>query len=208
MNIETLISYILASAVIIAIPGPNNLLIVNDSISHGFNKSLMTLSGVVVGMGILFACSLVGITTLLMMFSWFFIVVKWLGIAYLIYLGITQIIASFRHEPPALQQRKNNKNFFMKGLLISVTNPKGLVFAGAFFPQFLNRELSLAPQFFTLCLIFLLLAAIIGGIHAYGAFAVSRLFKTSTFKKLANRISGTFLICFGIGLSFVKRSEG
>ncbi len=204
MNTELFISYLLATIVIIAIPGPNILLIVNDSITHGFRKSTMTVIGIVSGMAVLFSLSLAGITKLLIMLSWLFSVIKWIGVCYLFYLGVSQILSSFKSSHETDEHKNEKRNFFTKGFLISVTNPKGLIFAGAFFPQFLNKNSDMISQIVILCGGFLLIAFAIGILYAFCGKTASNLFQTELFKKRVARISGAFLIFFGIGLAFVN----
>ncbi len=203
MTIELFISYLIASTIVAAMPGPNVLLVTNDSIAYGFKNSLLTMLGVISGMAVLFSLSLVGIATFLIMFSWFFGAVKWAGVCYLIYLGVSQIIASFKPGDTFDEKKSLKKNFFAKGFLISVTNPKGLIFAGAFFPQFLNKDAAIIPQILLLCGGFLFVGFIVLMLYALCGNIAGRLFKTQSFKTIMNRISGAFLIFFGIGLAFM-----
>ena len=207
MNIEQILTYLLASVIIVVVPGPNILLIVNDSITHGFRKSAVTAIGITTGMAFLFSLSLAGITTLLIMFSWLFFVIKWVGVCYLFYLGCSQIIASFKFNHEISDQIKDKRNFFTKGFLISATNPKGLVFAGAFFPQFLNKDSDMISQIVILCGGFLIISLIIGILYALCCDTVSKLIKSKSFKIHINRISGVLLIFFGIGLAFAREEK-
>ncbi len=207
MDIEHIIAYLIASVIIVAVPGPNILLIVNDSITHGFRKSAVTAMGIASGMGFLFFLSLAGVTTLLMMFSWLFFLIKWVGVCYFFYLGISQIISSFKSNHEISDKIKEKRTFFTKGFLISVTNPKGLVFAGAFFPQFLNKDSDMISQVIILCGGFLIISLIIGISYALCCDTVSKLIKDKSFKNHMNRISGVLLIFFGIGLAFAREER-
>ncbi len=204
MNIELFISYLLASIVIVAIPGPNILLIVNDSVTHGIKNSTMTVFGIVAGMAVLFSLALAGVATLLIMYSWLFSVIKWVGVCYLFYLGISQIRASFKSNSKLPEKVKVKKSFFAKGFLISVTNPKGMIFAGAFFPQFLNNDTDMISQISVLCGGFLFIAFFIGMLYALCGNTARKLFNTESFINQISRISGAFLILFGIGLALVN----
>ena len=206
MLIENLIKYIIAVAIIVVIPGPNILLIMNNSMKHGFNNGLQTILGIKAGMMLLFFISLSGIAAILLFFSSVFIFIKWLGVIYLIYLGISQIVISYK-ESEESNVVVFDKKYFLKGFLISATNPKGLIFAGAFFPQFLNTNSSLLPQIIILCGSFLLVSLVIEIIYAYLSDLFSNILKTKSIRKLLDRISGLFFIAFGIGLSLYKRSN-
>lgn len=207
MNAEVLFAYILASAIIVAIPGPNIILIINDSVRHGLKKSVLTILGIKAGTSLLFFISLSGLTALLTLFSSMFVIIKWVGVCYLIYLGTSHIFSSLRAASRDAKPDMKSKNFFSKGFLISATNPKGLLFAGAFFPQFLDSQLPIGPQVVILCGGFLIISFIIEMIYAYAGDTTGRIFETEGFKRMTQRISGAFLIMFGIGLSFVKKNN-
>jgi threonine/homoserine/homoserine lactone efflux protein len=204
MEISNLIGYLLASAIIVIIPGPNILLIVSDSITHGFRKSMMTVLGITTGMAFLFSLSLTGVTAMLIMFSWLFAVIKWVGVVYLLYLGISQILSTFNSHYGESAPCKDKRSFFTKGFLISATNPKGLVFAGAFFPQFIRNDSDIIAQIVLLCGSFLLISLIIGIAYAFCSDTARRIFNSTAFKVKINRISGVLLVCFGIGLAFAR----
>jgi threonine/homoserine/homoserine lactone efflux protein len=207
MNSEVLLAYIVASVIIVSIPGPNVILIINDSVKYGFKQSLLTILGITTGTSCLFLISLSGLTALLSLFSSIFTIIKWIGVCYLIYLGIAQIISSLKEKPSDNKREGENNNLFFKGFLVSVTNPKGLLFAAAFFPQFLNKQLAIGPQIMILCGGFLTISFIIESTYAYASDTTGRIFETENFRKLTERISGIFLIIFGVGLSFVKKGN-
>ena len=98
-----------------------------------------------------------------------------------------------------------NSNLFLKGFFVSATNPKGLLFAAAFFPQFINEQSSIPAQVIGLFIGFLFVSFFIEIIYAYAGDKSGKLFKSPRFKKITERISGAFLIMFGVGLSFVKQ---
>ena len=205
MSLEILLAYTLAVVIIVAVPGPNVILIVNDSIKYGLKKGIMTILGIKAGITLLFAVSLSGFAALLLHFSSLMTVIKWVGAFYLAYLGISQILRSFRknQRPDSLEEHRTN--FFWKGFLVSATNPKGLLFAGAFFPQFMNDQTPIGLQALILCIAFLLISSVIEIIYSYIGSRTGEVFGSERFKTIAERISGSALILFGIGLSFVKK---
>ncbi len=91
--------------------------------------------------------------------------------------------------------------------MVSATNPKGIIFAGAFFPQFINEKAALLPQMLLLCFGFVLIATLIEIAYAFLGDASRALFRTDKFRRLSNRLSGGLLILFGIGLAFAKDGE-
>ena len=206
MNIDVFIAFIIASAIIVAIPGPNVVLVINDSIRHGFYKSLITILGIKVGIALLLLISLSGLAALLSIFSSLFVIIKWTGVCYLIYLGISHLISCTKNFPDQKENEIESNSFFLKGFLVSVTNPKGLLFAGAFFPQFLNKQLAIGPQIFILCSSFLMLATLIEIIYAWVGDRTGKIVKSNHFKRITGGLSGAFLVLFGIGLAFMQNS--
>ncbi len=207
MNIETLISFLFATVIIVVTPGPNIMLITHDSIRHGFKKSIMTVVGVSAGMILLFSLSLAGISTLFIQFPWLFNAIKMAGVFYLFYLGSTQIYQSMNTRVTGNGTFQSKDNFFFKGFLISVSNPKGLFFTGAFFPQFINKDLPILPQVLLLCGGCLLIASVISIMYAFFAKTASVFFESEKFQSRAALFSGLVLIFFGAGLFFVNYKD-
>lgn len=203
MSIEALIRFLVATAVIAVIPGPNIILITTDSIRYGLKKSIGTVIGVSAGMIPLFALSLAGISTLLIRYPWLFNMLKFAGVSYLLYLGVTQVFDSLKTRRSHLKAIHLKDGFFTKGFLISVTNPKGLFFAGAFFPQFLNKDVPLMPQVVILCGGCLLVASLVGLLYAVFADTANDLFKSEKFQKRTSLFSGLILVFFGVVLFFM-----
>jgi len=207
MNSEILIAYIISSVIIVAVPGPNIILIINDSVKYGMKKSIFTILGIKAGTSLLFFIALSGLAALLSLFSSMFFIIKCIGVCYLVYLGISQIRSSFKTDTLEYTYENENNSFFLKGFFVSVTNPKGLLFAGAFFPQFLNKQIAIGLQIVILCGGFLIISLIIEIFYAYTGEKTGQIFKTERFKRMTDRLSGAFLIMFGIGLSFVKEDR-
>ncbi len=204
MNLEVLIAYIIATALIVVVPGPNIMLVVNDSMNVGFKKGLLTILGIKAGTLFLVCLSMIGLTALLTWFSWLFFIIKWAGVCYLLYLGIMQIRSSFKPVSTVDLPQAGNGKLFLKGFLVSATNPKGLLFAGAFFPQFLNTEAPPLPQMVILCVAFMVVSFLIEIVYAYAGNIAATLFQSERFRKISARISGTVLISFGLGLCFAE----
>ncbi len=204
MSLEVLITYVIASAIIVVVPGPNIMLVVNDSINGGFKRGLLTILGIMAGNLLLIGLSMIGLAALMTWFSWLFTIIKWAGVCFLLFLGISQLRASFKPTPAAGPPQAGNGRLFLKGFLVAATNPKGLLFAGAFFPQFLDARAPLIPQMIILILTLMLVAGLIMTAYAYAGNLAAKMLKSERFKKLSQRVSGAVLIFFGIGLCFAE----
>lgn len=207
MQTETLIRFFIATAIVTAVPGPNILLITSDSIRSGIRKGLLTTAGVSAGMIPLFAASIAGVSTIVMQSPGLFTLVQTMGAVYLVYLGGTILFGHEEKKQTNPSGRSFKNHFFLKGFLVSITNPKGLFFAGAFFPQFLNPQQQLMPQVLTLCSGCLFIATIIGALYAGFAGTANRFFESAAFQRHSARAIGSILILLGVVLFFSDKSR-
>src|SRR6185436_11181877 len=148
MQLETWFLYALAAIGLSLSPGPNSLLAMTHGALHGTRMALFTIAGGVLGFTLLIALSMFGIAALLQASVVWLTILKWVGGAYLIWLGI-QVWRS----PPldlrvaAVPERPRAAALFSQGALSATTNPKGILFFAAFLPQFIDPARSLWIQF-------------------------------------------------------------
>ena len=148
MAFDTWLLYLLASIGLSLSPGPNGLLALTHGALHGRRKTLFTIAGGALGFVALIALSMFGIGALLQSSLIWLAVLKWVGGAYLVWLGI-QV---WRAPPVAAADgaapvQTSGAAMFRQGLLSAVSNPKALLFFAAFLPQFINPHGSLWLQF-------------------------------------------------------------
>lgn len=148
MTVDTWLIYLLASIGLSLSPGPNGLLALTHGVLHGRRKALFTILGGVLGFITMIALSLFGIGALLQASLAWLTAMKWVGGAYLVWLGI-QV---WRSPPVGLQvtdsaQPRSGWSLFRQGALSALTNPKGILFFAAFLPQFIDPHRSLPVQF-------------------------------------------------------------
>jgi len=148
MALDTWLLYLLASIGLSLTPGPNSLLALTHGALYGVRRTLFTIIGGVFGFSALIALAMFGLTALLQASASVLTVLKWVGGAYLLWLGI-QLWRS-----PALQldvntrvARLSNAGMLRQGLLSAMANPKVLLFYGAFLPQFIDPQRGLFVQF-------------------------------------------------------------
>jgi threonine/homoserine/homoserine lactone efflux protein len=151
MELGTWLLYLAASVGLSVSPGPNGLLALTHGAIHGRRKAMNTILGGALGFTALIAMSMFGIGALLQSSILWLSVLKWVGGAYLVYLGI-QV---WRSPPISLEAQEpaaSTRSFemFRQGALSAVTNPKGLLFFAAFLPQFIDPRQSLLLQFFVM----------------------------------------------------------
>ena len=148
MNLDTWFVYLLASLGLSLSPGPNGLLALTHGAMHGRRKTLWTIFGGSVGFVAVIALSMFGIGALLQTSLVWLTVMKWVGGAYLVWLGI-QVWRSppIGVELQASAGERGGWSLFRQGLLSAATNPKGILFFAAFLPQFIDPARSLWLQF-------------------------------------------------------------
>ena len=195
---NSMAALILATSVLVLIPGPNVALIVANSLQSGFRMGVMTVLGTTVGVALQLALVVAGMATLLEFaadaFSW----IRWAGVVYLLWLGIQ----TWRQPPADLATVTAAPRMFWRGCVLAVVNPKTLLFNAAFIPQFVNEaspgQFALVSTVF-LCMLFL-------GDVAWAFFASSARTLLLGFGSLRNRITGAFLVAAGVGLAVSRRT--
>jgi len=198
------LAFVLAVTVLMLIPGPNVAMIVANSVTYGFRYGLLTVAGTSADMVVQLGMTVLGMTELLGTLGGWFEWIRWIGVAYLIYLGVTQWRAPALNLADIAPEPKSVRAMFTRALLVSLTNPKTLFFYGAFFPQFVVTSYNVGAQVAVLSATFLLLAVLLDGGWALAAGRARMLL--AVHGRLRNKISGGLLVGAGIGLAFARKS--
>src|ERR1700756_4938809 len=159
MHLDLYLGFVLASTILILIPGPNVSLIVANSIAHGTRYGLLTVIGTSSAIIVQLTLTALGLSATLGALAGWFEWVRWIGVAYLLYLGIRQWIAVPVDLTRIRPQPRSFRAIAARGFLISRANPKTLLFYGAFFPQFLTTDQPIGPQVALLSATFFVIAA-------------------------------------------------
>jgi threonine/homoserine/homoserine lactone efflux protein len=197
------LAFVLASTVLILIPGPNVSLIVANAVAYGTGYGLLTVAGTSAAVLLQLALTALGMTAVLGALAHWFEWLRWIGVVYLIWLGVRQWRAPPVDLTKTRPQPRSPRAIVLRGFLVSLTNPKTLLFYGAFFPQFISIDRPLAPQVFLLCATFLAVAAGLDSVWALLAGRARRLLAARP--RLRNRLSGGLLIGAGCGLALARK---
>ena len=197
-----LLAFIATVTVIILIPGPNVALIVANSVAWGPRTGLLTVAGTSSAMVLQLGLTALGMAEALGTAGHWFATLRWVGVAYLAWLGI-----SHWRTPPAdlthvAAQPKSARAIYGRAVLVSLTNPKTLLFYGAFFPQFVDPARPAGPQVALLSAVFLLLAVALDGGWALLAARARPLL--ARHGRLRQRITGSLLLGAGLGLALAR----
>lgn len=202
MSLELYLAYIAACAVIAVVPGPFVALIVGNSLRYGSKAGLLNIAGAQVGMLLLLGVLAVGLASLIESLGLWFDWLRLAGAAYLVWLGWKLI----RHpdtlgDPQAVAAPKGG--FVLQGFLVMVSNPKMLVFYGAFIPQFLDPAGDYDRQLLLLGGTAMVVAMLSDGMYALMMGRAGK-WLTRTRVRLVSRLSGASLIGGGVWLALTR----
>jgi len=205
MAIELWIIYLLLVTVATATPGPAVLFIITHSILHGWNKAVYAAFGNILGLFCLGIVAITGLGTVLNTSVTFFNILKYVGSAYLVYLGLKLIFQKNYGFSPFKDQVISNdissKKLFFQAFTVAISNPKAILFLTALFPQFISIEKTLVPQFLILITILMSFSFSFLMFYALLAQRIKNWLNKSERIKNFNRISGLIFIGFGFLLA-------
>ena len=198
MPIETWTFFVGTVLLMMSTPGPSHLLMLSTSASNGFKRSLATAAGDLTANAIQMLLAGFGLAAILASSRNGFAVIKWGGVAYLIWIGIRTIRSSFNNEREELKvMRISLKRLWLRGFITSAANPKAVVFFAALFPQFINPTMPLIPQILILGATYIVIDGLFLSVYGRGAsWLTSRL--KSHYRKWVNRVAGASLIAAAI----------
>ncbi len=196
------LAFVGASAALIMMPGPNAVLIMARTLSHGRRAGFATLIGTWSGATAQLAIVVAGLTAVAITLANVIDVIRWLGAAYLIVQGLRMIFTRTRDKaaPVAMPRRSG---LIAQGFLTGLSNPKSLVFYGAFLPQFIAADRPAGPQLVVLALTFLALAFPGDTVWIFGAGGLRRIVRS---ERVVQTAAGTLLVSAGAGLALVRRA--
>jgi len=186
-------------------PGPSVSLIIANGTSAGVKAGLLTVAGGISGVTLLVTGAILGMSSILAFMAGWFDLLRWAGAAYLVWLGLSRIWKAWKHEPAPEPPVSPARRWYWQGLAVSLSNPKTLLFLGAFFPQFVNLDAPLVSQFWILGVTFIAILALIDGSYAVLA-GSARAWITQKRMRLADSITGVLLICGGLWLAAARRA--
>lgn len=208
MTWEIWIAYVIATTILLMIPGPTVLLVVGYALSSGRRSAWLTVPGVALGDAVAMAASLTGLGALLAASADAFTVLKWIGAAYLVYLGIRM----WRTEPSTREIEPGGAaraqwSLAAHAFAVTALNPKSIAFFIAFLPQFISPAAPVAPQLFILGATFLALAIVTVAAYAILAAGMRERLRQPRLIRAINRTGGGLLIGAGIMTAALRRSS-
>jgi threonine/homoserine/homoserine lactone efflux protein len=202
--------FVAVSALLIVAPGLDTALIMRNALLHGRRPAVATALGVNTGMLAWTLATALGLAALLEASALAFTVVKLLGAAYLIWIGLASLIASRRRpraDPglPGDRAPLATATAYRQGLLCNVANPKAAIIFTSLLPQFVAGAHPSPLPFLALGAIFTAIALVLQGGYAVAAAAASRLLLRTRVRALIDRVTGVVLIALGVKLATLRR---
>src|SRR5271170_3234223 len=173
MSLELYLAYVAACVLLAVSPGPMVALVIGNSLSHGARAGLLNVAGAQLGLALMLGGLVVGLASIVATMGWWFDWLRLAGAAYLVWLGWKLLRAPSPVEgsaegsvAPARRARRPHGGFFLQGFLVMLSNPKMLLFFGAFIPQFVDPRGDASGQVVLLGATAMAVAALSDGAYA------------------------------------------
>ena len=207
MDLTVWLTYFIATIVLSVSPGPGVFSSISSGLNHGFRVGIWNAVGMQLASLILVAVVALGLGAILVASETLFSIVKWLGVAYLVYLGIV----TWRAQPRAFEQQGDDRaatawDLFVRGFLVNITNPKGIIFFAAIFPQFVDVARPQLVQYAILgATTFAVDLVVMAGYTAL-AVKVLRVMREPAHLRWVNRGLGGAFVAAGVALAGFRRA--
>lgn len=214
MTIETWLAFVVASAVLVVIPGPTVLMLIGYGLARGRAIAIVTMPGVALGAGLSMFLAVSGLGAILATSATLFTILKYAGAAYLVWLGIGLWRAPVSQDPvgettasgPMAPKATASSRIFLHAFAVTALNPKLVAFHMAFLPQFIDTAAPLWPQAVTLALTFIGVSAVFDTTWALAAGSARSALKSPALLRAANRVGGTVMIGAGAAMATLRRA--
>jgi homoserine/homoserine lactone efflux protein len=206
MDFTTWLAFFVASWLISISPGAGAVYAMSSGLTHGFRRGYVATIGLIMGIWTLLLIVALGVGALLASSSLAFQIIKWFGVAYLLYLGIAQWRAPVQSvTAERFSDAFNWKSLVLKGWVINTSNPKGILFMLAVVPQFMNPNAPLLPQYLTIGATLAFTDLVVMAGYTLLAAKVLRLLKSNRQVLILNRMFGSLFIGAAALLATFKR---
>lgn len=206
MSLETWILFCATEAVLCFIPGPAVLCVVSAALTRGPRAGFQASLGILAANTAYFALSATGLGAVLLASRMAFVIIKWVGAAYLVYLGVRMLFA--RHTdtpiaPDAPESRKPRREFW-NGFVVQAANPKALIFFTALLPQFIDPDAAVAPQIGILAVSSIVIELGVLSIYVAASHSARGWMRGGRFGGVLQRVGGGLLILAGARLAAMR----
>ncbi|EPC03341.1 lysine transporter LysE [Litchfieldella anticariensis FP35 = DSM 16096] len=206
MPIEAWLTFAVASAALLIIPGPTILTVISYSIAQGRRANIPLVAAVALGDSTALVFSLLGLGAVLATSAFWFTVIKWIGGLYLLYMGIRLLRAGISSTEVATPVASGSRwKLFANTYLVTALNPKGIIFFVAFLPQFITPGADAGQQLWILAATFVGLATLNATLYAVFAASARKVLTSPLAQRRFNFVGGFLLSSAGVWALFAKR---
>jgi homoserine/homoserine lactone efflux protein len=191
---NTWLNFALVAVIVTLVPGPAFIVVLTTALRRGFRPGVHATAGIVAGDALYFFLTALGLGSLLATSFWTFTIIKWLGIAYLVYLGIRSLFFPSNSLIAADGRSLSSRSAFVTALTVQLANPKLLLFLAALLPQFLDPAQPLPPQLAILGATFMLSDTIIYSLLSLLAARARPLLASRRATRIVSRVSGVAML--------------
>jgi threonine/homoserine/homoserine lactone efflux protein len=208
MNLHTWWLFVAMAFVVSATPGPNMLLVMSHSARFGWRAAIATMCGCMTSLLAMMCISAAGMGALLHAFPTVFDAMRLAGAAYLAYLGVqgwrTKVAEPVEGASEAVRETAQPRHLYRQGMLVAASNPKAILFAAAFFPQFLDPAAPKLPQFSILLATFAVIEVSWYLVYALSGHKLSHYLRQASVMRVFNRVTGGVFIGFAALMATVR----
>jgi homoserine/homoserine lactone efflux protein len=209
MSWESYLIFVVTTAIICLTPGTAALLVVAQGMSNGWQRAYWAIAGITLANTVFFVLSATGVAALLASSSILFAVIKWGGVAYLFYLGVSAILArpsaiTVASDPQAARQ---GTGAFWQAFAVELSNPKALLYFVALLPQFVDSSQPMAPQMLIFGITCIVLDVAAYSVYAWFGSQTQRFTANARLVKVINRTAGAVLLVAGLLMATVTQAR-
>jgi len=200
--------FVMTEAVLSMTPGPAVLFVLSQAIKRGPAKSVWASCGILSANAMYFVLSATSLGAVMVASYRLFFFVKWIGAAYLVYLGLRSFFgkSSVLSLPQETSDGRTGPRILRDGFVLQAANPKALLFFTAILPQFIDAHQNVAFQIFVLGVSSIVVEFVILVVYGVLAGRALNAARNPRFEKLTNRVAGSLLIAAGVGLARLRRT--
>ncbi|MFK7763233.1 MAG: LysE family translocator [Roseobacter sp.] len=210
MTFELWLTFVIASAALLALPGPTLMMVLSYAMTQGRRVAIASALGVAVGDLIAMTLSVIGLGALFLTSAIAFTVLKWVGAVYLVYLGIRMLLSARTPTSTALMDKPMGQHagkVFRDLVTVTALNPKSNAFFVAFVPQFIDPTAAFAPQAAILIATFVTIAGINALLFALAANAMRSRITRPVVQMWLTRAGGVTLVGMGLLTATLRRTS-
>ena len=204
-SLTTLLAYVAACFLFTIIPGPGVTVVVANSLARGTKAGLLTILGTEIAMILMVFIVALGLQAVMGVVAQAFTVIKLAGAAYLVWIGWKMFTSSGHIDLSRRAEKLPLRRYVMQGAVVNFSNPKTILFLGAFLPQFVDMTRPAFGQIMVLGLIVIAVAATTDSFYAILAGRMGAVLTAARVRAM-NRVSGVILMCGAVWLALLKRT--